>query len=75
MTIVSWLMATRRPRCWAGAISEMYIGEMFDAKPMLTPPMIRQVTNTGKLPAKAIPSDDTTKFDTARMRIVRRTGR
>jgi len=32
MTIVSWLMATRRPRRSAGATSEMYIGEMFEAK-------------------------------------------
>src|ERR1017187_1711950 len=49
MTIVSWLMATNRPRRAGGAISEMYIGEMLEDRPMLVPPKMRQATNAGKL--------------------------
>ena len=62
-------MATSRPRLRAGAISEMYIGEMLEAKPMLTPPRIRHATKTGKLPAKAMPSEESTKLaaDTTRI--------
>ena len=45
ITIVSWLMATSRPRWWAGATSAMYIGDRFDAMPIATPPRMRQTTN------------------------------
>ena len=58
MTMVSWLMATSKPRLAAGAISEMYIGEMFEARPMLTPPRIRQATKAGKLWAIAMPREE-----------------
>ena len=61
-------MATRRPRRAGGAISEMYIGEMLEARPMLIPPRMRQVTNAGKLCAKAIPREENTKFAAARIR-------
>ena len=44
MTMVSWLIDTSRPRTAAGATSAMYIGERFDARPMATPPSIRQAT-------------------------------
>ena len=69
MTIVSWLMATSRPRRAGGAISEMYIGEILEARPMLTPPRIRQVTNAGKLCVKAMPMEEATKFAAARISI------
>ena len=62
ITMVNWLMATSNPRCRAGATSEMYMGAIFDASPMLTPPRIRHATNAVKLPAKAIPIDETTKL-------------
>ena len=42
MTMVSWLMETSLPRIRAGAISAIYIGERLDARPMATPPSIRQ---------------------------------
>jgi len=65
MTMVSWLMATSKPRQAGGAISEMYIGEMLEARPMLMPPRMRQVTNAGKLCAKAIPIEESTKIAAA----------
>ena len=60
MTMVSWLIATRRPRAAAGAISAMYMGERFDARPIATPPSMRQATKIPKLVAIALPSDVTT---------------
>src|ERR1035441_2976113 len=66
MTMVSWLMATSRPRRAGGAISEMYIGEMLEARPMLMPPRMRQATNAGKLCVKAMPMEEATKFAAAR---------
>ena len=69
MTMVSWLMATSRPRRAGGAISEMYIGEILEARPMLMPPRMRQVTNAGKLCANAIPMEERTKFAAANISI------
>ena len=45
----------------------MYIGEMFEARPMLTPPRIRQTTKTGKVLANAMPMDEATKLKAAAM--------
>jgi hypothetical protein len=47
----------------------MYIGEIVEANPMLTPPRIRQATNKLKFEANAIPSEEITKFpaDTSRI--------
>ena len=56
MTMVSWLIETSRPRMAAGAISAMYMGERFEARPMATPPRMRQATKTVKLGASAVPT-------------------
>ena len=61
MTMVSWLIDTRRPRISAGATSAMYIGERLEASPMATPPSIRQRTKMAKLGARALPSEVTAK--------------
>src|ERR1019366_5288884 len=59
MTMVSWLMETSLPRICAGAISAIYIGERFDARPMATPPSIRQATKIVKFDANALPREVT----------------
>ena len=42
---------------------------MFEARPMLTPPRMRQATKTGNVLAKAMPMEEATKLkaDTTRM--------
>ena len=55
MTMVSWLIETSLPRICAGAISAMYIGERFDARPMATPPKMRHAMKMVKLVASALP--------------------
>ena len=55
-------MDTRRPRIPAGATSEIYIGERFEASPIAVPPMIRHRTKQRKFGARAFPSDVTTKI-------------
>jgi hypothetical protein len=47
-TMASWLRLTRRPRHSAGLISAMYMGEMFDARPMARPPTMRHAMNAVK---------------------------
>ena len=42
---------------------------MLEASPMPTPPRMRHMTKAGKDAAKAMPSDETTKFAAAAMRI------
>ena len=61
MTIVNWFMATSLPRTAAGAISAMYIGERFEAKPMATPPAIRQRLKARKVPINPVPIEEMTK--------------
>ena len=50
-------METSRPRIPAGATSEMYIGERFEASPIAVPPKIRQRTKQTKFGARALPID------------------
>ena len=58
-TIVNWLIATSRPRMWAGATSAMYIGERLEAMPMATPPTIRQSTKAANVYAQPVRIDET----------------
>ena len=62
MTIVSWLIDTSLPRIDAGAISAMYSGERFDARPIATPPSSRLATKIANDPASAVPSDERAKM-------------
>ena len=55
-------METSRPRMPAGATSEIYMGERFEASPIAVPPMIRQRTKQMKFGARAFPIDVTTKI-------------
>ena len=55
MTMVSWLSETNLPRTAAGETSAMYMGEMFEARPMPTPPRSRKTTNHAKRSASAVP--------------------
>src|SRR4030042_1729007 len=59
MTIVSWLVTTSRPRICAGATSAIYIGDRLEARPMATPPRIRNETNQLKLDAQPVRTEDT----------------
>ena len=59
MTMVSWLMETSLPRICAGAISAMYMGERFDARPMATPPSIRHEMKIANEGASALPREVT----------------
>ena len=54
-TTVNWLMDTKRPRKWAGAISAIYIGERLEAMPMANPPMRRNTLNHPKEFAAPVP--------------------
>ena len=63
--MVSWLIETSLPRIWAGATSEIYIGDRLDARPIATPPSIRHTMNTVKLWASALPSDVTANITAA----------
>ncbi len=54
ITIVSWFKETSLPRTSAGAISAMYTGEMFEARPMPTPPAMRKITNQVNPPSRAM---------------------
>ena len=65
MTIVNWLTATSLPRIWAGAISAIYIGERLDARPMATPPQIRQAMKTWNWLAAPVPIEETAKITAA----------
>ena len=55
MTMVSWLIDTSLPRIEAGAISAMYIGDRFEARPIPTPPASRLSTKSVNDPARAVP--------------------
>ena len=59
MTIVNWFIATRRPRQAAGAISAMYIGERFEARPIASPPITRQTLKAKNESTKAVPIEET----------------
>src|ERR1039457_1913631 len=48
-------METSRPRMRSGATSAMYIGERLEARPIATPPDIRQARNTANVPAIPVP--------------------
>ena len=55
-TTVNWLMDTKRPRKWAGAISAIYIGERLEAMPMANPPMRRNTLNSPNVSAAPVPT-------------------
>jgi len=54
-TMVNWFTDTSRPRIEAGATSEMYIGDRLDARPMATPPRMRQIMKTVNVSARPLP--------------------
>ena len=58
-TMANWLTETMRPRIRAGEISAMYMGEVIEAAPMPSPPMMRKKTNSVKLRGKAVPKAET----------------
>ena len=60
-------METSLPRICAGAISEIYIGERLDARPMAKPPIIRHAMKMEKFSASALPSEVTAKIIAARI--------
>ncbi len=66
MTMVSWLIDTSLPRIDAGAISAMYSGDRFDARPIPTPPASRLSTNPVNEPARAVPIDESMNIKPAR---------
>src|ERR1017187_487994 len=58
-TMLNWVMATRRPRYLAGAISAMYMGETTEAPPTATPPMKRKVAKDHQPHAREQPIAET----------------
>ena len=65
MTMANWLSETSRPRRCAGEISEIYIGEMPEARPIAYPPSILHATKALKFAASPVPSDETAKTSAA----------
>src|SRR5664279_3309523 len=60
ITIVSWLIETKRPLTSAGVISAIYIGERFEARPIPTPPRILNITKILNEPAAPVPKEAAT---------------
>src|ERR1035438_380430 len=60
-------MDTSLPLMLAGEISEMYIGDRLEARPMATPPIMRQDMNMAKVGDRALPADVTAKSRAARI--------
>src|ERR1043165_1491915 len=58
-TMLNWNIPARRPRCDAGAISEMYIGATTVETPMPMPPISRAMMNVSTFHASADPTADT----------------
>jgi len=65
--MVSWLMATKAPRVFAGVISLIYMGERLEARPMPRPPSQRKKTNVLNSLARAVPMAETVKKMDARI--------
>ena len=62
VTIISWFRATKRPRIWAGASSEINTGTILEAVPTPKPRITRATIITGTLGAKAAIIAPTTKI-------------
>ena len=52
-TMLNWNIPASRPRCFGGAISEMYMGATTVEMPMPNPPMTRAAMNMATLGAKS----------------------
>ena len=65
MTMVSWLIATIRPRKGAGETSAMYIGDIIDAIPTPIPATKRNAINKVRLAEKAIAKEEMAKMAAA----------
>src|SRR5215210_5213268 len=65
ITTVNWLIATLRPRIFAGDISAMYIGLNIEAIPTLIPAAERIVKKTGSDEENAMPNDEAVKMRAA----------
>ena len=59
--IANWFMETILPRILAGLISAIYIGEVIDAAPTPTPPIILKIINSVRVLGKAVPKAEIRK--------------